>query len=173
MQKNEGKRFEEDWKKSFGKVNAYYFRIKDSATAFSGGHTSFTCNNPYDCFALYEGHFVAMELKSTKSTSFSFEKEGSGNGNKMIKLTQINGLDEVSRMKNVRAGFIFNFRNVAHTYWLDIANFKEFYESTSKFSINEKDIVEHNGVLIDSRLLKVRYSYSIEPFLNHLISKEC
>ncbi len=169
MPKNEGKRFEEDWKKSFSKTDAYYFRIKDSATAFSGGRTSFTCNNPYDCFALYDGYFIAMELKSTKSTSVSFEKEGSGSGNKMIKLTQINGLNEVSGRKNVRAGFIFNFRNTAHTYWLDIANFNEFYESTSKFSINENDIVEYNGVLIDSRLLKVRYTYDIESFLKYLI----
>lgn len=168
MQKNEGKRFEEDWKKSFGKTDAYYFRIKDSATAFSGGHTSFTCNNPYDCFALYDGYFVAMELKSTKGTSFSFEKEGSGSGNKMIKLTQINGLSEVSGRKNVQAGFIFNFRNNAHTYWLDIANFNEFYKSTSKVSINENDIVEHNGVLINSKLLKVRYTYDIESFLKYL-----
>ena len=30
MAQNEGKKFEEDWKKSFAKLNAYYFRIKDS-----------------------------------------------------------------------------------------------------------------------------------------------
>ena len=29
MAQNEGKKFEEDWKKSFAKLNAYYFRIKD------------------------------------------------------------------------------------------------------------------------------------------------
>ena len=75
MAQNEGKKFEEDWKNSFKKVNAYFFRIKDSAASFSGGNSSFTRSNPYDCFVLYEGYFFPMELKSTKGTSFSFEKE--------------------------------------------------------------------------------------------------
>ena len=83
MAQNEGKKFEEDWKNSFKKVNAYFFRIKDSAASFSGGNSSFTRSNPYDCFVLYEGYFFPMELKSTKGASFSFEKEGSGNGNKL------------------------------------------------------------------------------------------
>lgn len=169
MAQNEGKKFEDDWKKSFAKLNAYYFRIKDSASSFSGGNTSFTRNNPYDCFALYDGFFFPTELKSTKSTSFSFEKEGSGKGNKMIKLSQIYGLEEVSRFKNVYAGFIFNFRDVQHTYYLDIKNFMEFYNDTNKFSINEKDIMNYKGVLIECKLLKVRYRYNVEKLLNELI----
>lgn len=169
MAQNEGKKFEEDWKKSFAKLNAYYFRIKDSAASFSGGNTSFTRTNPYDCFVLYEGFFLPMELKSTKGTSFSFDKEGAGNGNKLIKLSQIHGLNEVSQFKNAKAGFIFNFRDVHRTYYLDIVNFMNFYNNTSKFSINEKDIVEYEGVLIESKLLKVRYRYNVEKLLNELI----
>lgn len=169
MAQNEGKKFEEDWRKSFAKVNAYFFRIKDSAASFSGGNTSFTRNNPYDCFVLYDGNFIATELKSTHGTSFSFEKEGSGSGNKMIKLSQINGLADVSNYKNAYAGFIFNFRNVSRTYFLDIKSFMEFYNSTTKFSINEKDIIEYKGVLIESKLLKIRYRYNVEKLLNDII----
>ena len=110
-----------------------------------------------------------MELKSTKGTSFSFEKEGAGNGNKLIKLSQIHGLNEVSQFKNAKAGFIFNFRDVHRTYYLDIINFMRFYNNTSKFSINEKDIIEYEGVLIESKLLKVRYRYNVEKLLNELI----
>lgn len=169
MAQNEGKKFEEDWKKSFDKINAYFFRIKDSAASFGGGNTSFTRSNPYDCFVLYEGFFCPMELKSTKGTSFSFEKEGSGNGNKLIKESQIFGLYEANKFKNVRAGFIFNFRDVYNTYYLDINNFMEFYNSTNKFSINEKDIIEHKGVLVENKLLKVRYRYNVEKLLQQII----
>lgn len=169
MAQNEGKKFEEDWKNSFAKLHVYYFRIKDSAASFSGGNTSFTRTNPYDCFVLYEGFFLPMELKSTKGTSFSFEKEGAGNGNKLIKLSQIHGLNEVSQFKNAKAGFIFNFRDVHRTYYLNIVNFMNFYNNTSKFSINEQDVIEYEGVLIESRLLKVRYRYNIEKLLNELI----
>ena len=44
-----------------------------------------------------------------------------------------------------------------------------FYNNTSKFSINEQDIIEYEGVLIESRLLKVRYRYNVEKLLNELI----
>lgn len=166
MSQNDGKKFEEDWRNSFKNVNSYFFRIKDSAASFSGGTSSFTRNNPYDCFALYDGYFFAMELKSTKGASFSFETEGAGNGNKLIKLTQIQGLYDVSQYKNVYAGFIFNFRdNNNNTYFLNIKNFYEFYNNTTKFSINEKDIIEYKGVLIENKLLKVRRRYNIEKLL--------
>ena len=171
MAQNEGKKFEEDWKRSFDNINAYFFRIKDSAASFSGGNTSFTRNNPYDCFVLYEGYFFPMELKSTHGTSFSFEKEGSGNGHKMIKRTQIEGLYNVSQYMNVCAGFIFNFRE-KNTYFMDIKKFIEFYNNTSKFSINEGDIIEYKGILVDSKKLKVRYRYNVEQLLADLIKND-
>lgn len=169
MAQNEGKKFEEDWKKSFEKINAYYFRIKDSAASFSGGNTSYTRSNPYDCFCLYEGYFFAMELKSTEGSSFSFEKEGAGNGNKLIKLSQIEGLNDVNSFKNAYSGLILNFRKSKNTYWLNIKDFLLFYNNTEKFSINEKDVISNNGILIDSKLLKVRYRYNIKKILDKLI----
>ena len=145
MAQNEGKKFEEDWKNSFKKVNAYFFRIKDSAASFSGGNSSFTRSNPYDCFVLYEGYFFPM--------------------------SQIHGLEEVDQFKNVYAGFIFNFRNTNNTYYLNIKNFMDFYNNTSKFSINEKDVIEYDGVLVDSKILKVRYRYNVEKLLKQIISE--
>lgn len=171
MSKNEGKKFEDDWKKSFSKFDSYFFRIKDSASSFSGGSSSFTRTNPYDCFALFDGLFFPMELKSTKGTSFSFETENAGKGNKLIKLSQIYGLYEVSKFKNVYSGFIFNFRKNNHTYWLDIKNFMRFYQNTNKFSINENDIVNYNGILVQSKILRVRYTYDVEKAFKEIIER--
>lgn len=165
---NEGKRFEEDWQNSFKKVDCYFQRIKDSATSFSGGQTSFTSSNPYDCFALYDGIFVPMELKSTEGTSISFEKEGSGKGNKMLKLHQIKCLELICKQKNVYAGFVFNFRKTHNTYWIDIRDFLKFYNETEKFSINENDAILHNAIKIDSKLLKVRYRYDVIKILQDI-----
>lgn len=167
---NDGKKFEEDWKNSFKKVNAYYFRIKDSASSFGGGNTSFTRSNPYDCFCLYEGYFIAMELKSTQSTSFSFKRHKDDKG-KMIHLNQIVGLEDVIRIKNTYAGFIFNFRE-KETYWLSIQDFINFYNNTDKISINEKDIIKCNGLLIQKNKLKVRFRYNIQNMLDTLINRE-
>lgn len=166
---NDGKKFEEDWKNSFKKVNAYYFRIKDSASSFGGGNTSFTRSNPYDCFCLYEGRFVAMELKSTQGTSFSFEKQKTDKG-KMIHLNQITGLQDVVKIKDTNAGFIFNFRE-RETYWLSIQDFMNFYTNTNKMSINEKDVIEYNGLLIQKNKMKVRFRYDIQTMLDTLIKE--
>lgn len=170
--KNEGKRFEEDWKKSFDHSKVYFFRIKDSATAFSGGTSSFTSKNPYDCFVFYERNFVAIELKSTKGTSFSFETERAGSGHKMIKQQQVDDLLHVSKFNGAYAGIVFNLRTAGHTYWMDIKNFDNFCKNTTKVSINERDIIDNGGILIEQKLLKVRYKYSVMNWLNGIIEQE-
>lgn len=169
---NAGKVFENNWKESFKKIDAYYFRIKDSASAFNNGNSSFTRSNPYDCFSLYNKYFFAMELKSTKGSSFTFEKDGSGKGNKMIKKNQIDGLNDVINFKNTFAGFIFNFRSDNLTYWMNIKDFIEFYNNTDKGSINKDDIKKYHGILIKSKKLKVNYRYDIKLLFDNLIRGE-
>lgn len=102
---------------------------------------------------------IACELKQTKGTSISFSLE---DNNKMIKKTQIESLLDVSKYENVFGGFLFNFRSKEQTFWIDINDFKDFYENTEKKQINIKDIEEHNGVLVPQKKKRTRYTYDIQ-----------
>jgi len=72
MNMNPGKQFEKNFANSVPK-DVYFMRIKDSANNFTRTSSSaFATSNPFDCFMLYDGNFIPIELKSTKGTSFSF-----------------------------------------------------------------------------------------------------
>jgi recombination protein U len=163
---NEGKKFEEDFKKSIDEDKIYFYRLRDSGSAFGNGNDScrFSTSNEYDCFIYLQPNFFPFELKSTQGTSMSIQKDKTEKS-KMIKLHQIEGLTRASKYEGIYAGFILNFRDIEHTYWLDIKDFNRFNETTDKKSINEKDIVESGGILIPQEKKKVRYRY----FINKMI----
>lgn len=168
LSKNEGKEFEKSWKDSMPE-DVYYLRLNDGASSFGqdSAYTRFTPSNPYDCFAFYNGFFLPMELKSTKSSSISIQREKTEKG-KMIKINQINGLCKASKFDNIFAGFVFDFRG-SETYWMDISNFMEFLSDTEKKSINEKDVIKYKGILINKKIKRSRYTYDISKLLYNVI----
>lgn len=169
---SEGKRFEENWKKSIPK-DVYYQRVKDSPSSFgdnSNKAVRFTLNNPYDFFIYYMGCFFPLELKSTSGTSFSIQREKKESG-KMIKYHQIEGLLSASEYEGIHAGFVLDFRNEKsnNTYWLNIKDFDSFQNNNDKKSINEKDVINYGGILIKKNKKKVNYKYDIIDILNGVI----
>lgn len=171
---NEGKRFEENWKKSISK-EMYFQRIKDNPSNFgnnSNNAVRFTLNNPYDCFIFYMGYLFPLELKSTKGTSFSIQKDKKDRS-KMIKHHQIEGLLSASKYEGIYAGFVLDFRNEKsnNTYWLDIKDFYIFQNNNDKKSINEKDVISYGGILIKKNKKKVNYKYDIIDILNEVIER--
>lgn len=169
---NYGKIFEDEWRKNMPKDKVYYFRIKDSAMSFGrdSKFTRFTLTNPYDCFAFYNRYFFPMELKTTKNTSFSIQRD-KDSGSKMIKFTQIIGLEQASKYEGIFAGFVLNFTTEEHTYWLDINDFLKFLKDNEKKSINEKDVIEYNGILINQTKNKVTYSYDIIDLFDRITQR--
>lgn len=170
--RNEGKKFEEDFKKSVPE-DFYFYRLRDSGSSFNPTQETglrFSWQNDYDCFIFYKDSFFPIELKSTQGTSMSiqFTKEEKG---KMIKLSQINGLMKAQKHEGVYAGFLLNFRKTEHTYWLSIKDFYLFYKFTNKKSINEKDIQENNGILIPQVKKRVRYTYDVKRMIEMIKGK--
>lgn len=168
---NTGKVFEEAIKKSIESVpDTYYYRLRDPASSFgdtSNNGLRFSITNDYDCLAYKHPVFYPLELKSDKGTSFSFQTE-KGQSGKNIKLSQINGLLKASKVTGIKAGFLFNFSSIAKTYWLNIIDFYRFYQTTTKKSINEADIIEYGGILVQQTLKQVNYSYNISKLFSDI-----
>lgn len=109
-----------------------------------------------------------MELKSTQSKSFSIQSKQIEKG-KDIKYHQIQSLLKASTYDGVIAGFVLDFRE-SNTYWINIKDFCEFNDNTTKKSINEQNVIEHNGVLIHKTKLKVNYRYDVRSLIDYIVS---
>lgn len=163
---NPGKKFEQNFAKSVPD-SVYYMRIKDSANSYSHGTgSSFTSNNPFDCFMLYNGFFLPMELKSSKENRFSVQTEDGKTGYD-IKLHQIKSLTRAQQFDNVMAGFVLDFR-CGNTYWISILDFNDCLAETGKKSINAQDVENHHGIIISKKIMKVNYKYDILGLLEKI-----
>ena len=52
---------------------------------------------------------------------------------------------------------------------MNVVQFNQFMISCDKGSINETDIINNGGILVDQQLKKVAYNYNIEKMLNDII----
>lgn len=171
--KNEGKIFEECWKKSVPK-DVFILRLKDQAASFSTVQTGlkFVTDNPCD-FIMFNPAtktMYALELKSTGQTNLTFWREDfveEKDKKFMIKKNQIKGLEDIAHFPII-SGFVINFRFTNHTYFISITDFLNFSRDTNKKSINEADVIKHNGVLIEQSLMKKNYKYDVEKFLKEV-----
>ena len=169
--KNEGKIFEDSFA---GSCPAYVLvkRLNDNAAGWSGGsNTRFSSNNECDFIMLNDKTrtFYGLELKSTKDKSLTFWRKDFETENKkqafQIRKCQIQGLEKWSSHLGV-FGFVFNFRSSDNeTYFVSITDFLEYTNTLEKKSINVEDIKKMNPIKIENNLVRTRYRYDIEKFL--------
>lgn len=169
---NPGKRFENNWKNSVPE-DVLYYRLKDSAQAFDtqNKRTSklrFSLTNPCDCFMFKSPFLYALELKHTSSTSMSFERDKSEK-NKMIHYHQIKGLAEFDRYENTICGFLLNFHHkkddTETLYFQYIKDFNIMISEILKKSLNEKDLMNYNAMIVPSRKMRTNYKYDVNSFM--------
>lgn len=165
MALSDGKRFEQEFTSSIDEC-LYRYRIPDPPQSFNQQVTlRFSNKNPFDLFVFKKPNLFCLELKTTKTKSFSFptvqEKEEIEKlklcGNKKetkelekklksrnIKLHQIDELKKAHN-KGCLSYFIFNFREIDGnpTYAMHIDDFINFWTTTDKKSINITDIQEY------------------------------
>lgn len=173
--KNEGKIFEQCFERSIDTEHNLVKRLNDSpAGMFSSGSIRFAPNNECD-YLIYNDELriiLGLELKTTEHTSFTFwRKDFEIAGKKtgfMIRKCQILGLEKWSKYNGV-FGFVFNFRNGENnTYFVNIKDFIAYTSSLEKKSVNEKDILEMNPVIIENKKIKTRYKYNIGKFISDI-----
>ena len=152
---NEGKRFEQNFKKSIP-ADVYCLRLTDSSPAGFGENENmrFSIQSPFDFILYKNGKMFALELKSTKGKSISFS-----GSSPMIKEHQVKALTQASRF-GIIAGFVLNFRGNG-TYFLPIQKFNDFTNSTTRKSIDLSHC-KLEGIEMYETKLKVNSRYATE-----------
>lgn len=176
MAKNAGKIFEEYFEKSTPDY-CLVERFKDTAQSYNRT-AKFTTNNPCDylMFDSLTRTLYFLELKTTKSTSISFDdvRKNKSDG-KMIKKHQIEGLTKFAEYEGVEAGFLFNFRDeekgIERTFYFSIDKFNKFCYNTDKKSINEIDLILNGAIIVMGEKKRVHYYWDIDGMMKTIAEK--
>ncbi len=173
---NEGKAFEQDVRQSCINDEIFCLRLNDSSSSYiKEANARFTPQNKADFILFNRPNLFAIECKSTKYKSISFQREDGDSG--MIALHQIKGLVDIGGYDGAYAGFLFNFRDEtlrsnSITYWMDIKDFSNFYTNTDKMSINKLDIVNNGGIVVSGKLKRVHFIYDMKKLIKDIRGKE-
>jgi len=144
-------------------------RIPDPAQSFShASNLRFTRKNPYD-FILWNPRtytFYALELKTVKEKSISFERSKEESGD--IHFEQIEGLKKMSDVGNCVCGFIIEFREISKTIFLQIDDFLKLQDTIDKKSFTIADLESNNipYIVIDQHLMITNSKYEVGDFLS-------
>lgn len=169
---NEGKKFEEDIKKSFEEYNLYCLRLKDSSSSFSNNSQSrFTSTNPCDfiSYNIFNDQILYLECKSTEQISIPL---------KNFKEHQINEMFDVEqKFDYIKSFCIINFRKTENTYCLKIEDVYNYYYSLNNINIEKrKSITEkycrEEGILIESMKKRTRFKYNLYNLFYKIKEKE-
>lgn len=156
MAKNEGKKFEEDFKKSI--PDKYFvYRFKDGTANFNGSkneNVRFQAHNICDFEVFAEDKLFLFELKSYNGASIPL----SG-----IRKTQLEEMLKASKYENVEPYFILNYRALESVYAIGVQTLQKFIKTTERKSIPVKWCIE-NGIEIKWTKKKVRFVYNLEEF---------
>ena len=175
MAKNVGKVFEEDFKDSVPE-NCYLKRLNDPPHSFTQREdTKYSKKNPYD-FLMFCGDFgmlFCLELKTTSGKSISYDDiKSDENKNRMIKKHQILGLTNVSKYKNVIAGFLLNFRDekndTERLYFIDINDFNAMVRKLDKHSCSEVDLILNHAKKVSGVKKRIHFSWDIDSLIKEL-----
>lgn len=159
--KNEGKKFEEDFKKSIPE-KYFVYRFKDGTANFNGTkneNVRFQSHNICDFEVFAENKLFLFEVKSYKGASIPL----SG-----IRKTQLEEMLKASNYKNIEPYFILNYRALESVYAIKIQTLQEFIEKAKRKSIPIKWCIE-NGIEIIVVKKKVRFRYELEKFFKDVL----
>lgn len=156
--KNQGKRFEENFKKSLViDDDILYYRFRDNTSSWEkGSMTRFQQTNISDCMIFNGEKLFFIELKSHKGKSIPTS---------CIRDNQLKDMLAFSLKKNVKCLLIINFSDVGRCFALDIEDYEAFLEVEERKSI-PISYLESHGIEIEVKKLNVNYRYGINDLLN-------
>lgn len=173
---NNGKQFETQFQKSCKKQGIFCLKLKDKSSYITMNKDANFSKNICDFIIHYNKRMFALELKTTQSTSISFNQPPFVHSEKSVGIQshQVAGLMEVNSYE-IDAGLIINFKArqtkrksiEENTFYIPIQSFVRFCdEFKDKNSINLHDC-EEIGLKIDSKVLRVHSEYYIKEMLDN------
>ena len=168
--KNCGKQFEEDFMKSVPDY-ALKYRLPDSAQSFDhSDKLRFSRKSPFD-YELFDSKkriLYALELKTVKGKSISFERTKEDKGD--IHFHQIRELNNWNKYDGTVCGFIIEFRQLEKTFFLDIEDFNKLSELVTKKSFSNDDLLTYEipHTIISQQKKRTRSTYDVDTFLNSM-----
>lgn len=160
--KNEGKKFEEDIKKSVPDY-AWIYRLKDGSANIGtssinkNSKVRFQCYNISDFLLMGKEYLIILELKSHKGKSIPFS---------CIRNTQITEMEKIHH-KKIKCYFLFNFSELSETYAIDSHKIAEYMKTSNRKSF-AYDWCVQNGISITSKKKRTRFTYDLDSFLNEI-----
>lgn len=164
--KLKGKVFENNFQDSCKKQGIFCTRLRDNQLSFTTDEK--TPQQPYDYEVYLYPYLICCELKATHLPSVSFEREKKQKNKKMLHYHQIEGLEKASQYNGVFGLLVFDFQTSGVTYALTIEKFLEFFRSTDKQSISEKDVIALSPIIVEKKLLRTNYEYNIKGVFDEL-----
>lgn len=156
---NSGKRFEQNWKNSIPK-DIFYYRLRDGSSSWGGNeNVRFQVENICDSIMFDGNYLYTLELKSTKGKSLPFNN---------IKKHQIEDLLWCSSYPNVIAGILIEFSELNECYFIEISQFKTFYDITNRKSL-PLQFCRENGIKIGVEKKKINSRFDIYKFIKELV----
>lgn len=164
---NVGKIFEADFSKSVPSEHLVY-RLPDPAQSFGGSNTlRFSRRNPFDyiLFDTVNRNLYALELKTVKLKSISFERSKDDKGD--IHYYQIEGLNIWNQYSGVICGFVIEFRSIETTAFISIEEFNKLIKLIDKKSFSFGDLTTYGitHYIIPQKKLRTHYKYDVGSFL--------
>jgi len=149
---NNGKRFENNFKKSVPE-DVYYYRFRDGTSSWDKGEmTRFQQTNACDCMLYTKGSLFMLELKNHKGKSLPFSCI---RDNQLIELENVENYD-------INGGFVVNFEDIGRCYYARAHLIKNYIEDSDRKSIPVQWF-EENAIHIPSRKVRINYSYNLNP----------
>lgn len=166
--KNVGKLFESQFKLSVPDY-ALLYRLPDPAQSFGGGNKlRFSAKPPFDYLLWDSKRYIlyALELKTVKDKSISFEREKGEHGE--IHYSQIKGLNNWNKYDGIVCGFVIEFREIETTVFIEIEEFNKLIGTIPKKSFNFDDLQNCKYTIIKQRRIRTRCKYDVDDFLNNI-----
>lgn len=158
--KSEGKKFEEDFKKSVPD-DLFYYRLIDGTSSWDGGNARFQAKNICDCLIMGKKWLRLIELKSFKGKSFPFGNIDLGNLEKMVDAFEKKG-------SSVESSVVFNFRDLEKTFAVDAFSVEKYIQGAERKSIPlawfEDDKNKWTCALIPQTKKRTRFTYDLSIF---------
>lgn len=154
-----GKKFERNFKKSVPS-EVFFYRFKDSASAYYGGNENlrFSNKNICDCMLFDGTKLYLLELKSTKGKSLPF-------GN--IRENQLKELSLATYYQNIVSGLVIEFSDLDRCFFMNISDITDFMRIGSRKSI-PIDYCADKGIEIEIKKKRVNNSFNIKKLLEEI-----